>query len=378
MSEESTTDPVEAGITNAWNKFRDDLADHVDAGLDEGEMDELAITTAAGQSLTVTIEDEHVVIIAGETVFTTVCPFEAAHRVVRILRHNWKVLHPLFLDTELVDVPHIDDNPIVPRPVVVPILGTADSVEQLQQWVESTFQADLDVPLKVQDDGRITWELHGNDPLIVHVRNANRIEIWTILAREVDFEKAEAAIQKLSSENFNHQFFLQQDRLIMSRSVVAKPFVPQHLTDARREFTRFANRLQHLQNDLLSARAKQDRIDVAAAKEAQAKAEAELAEVKKELTEVLERTSRAERRAERLKLEQRWVSRNFKKASAERDEARAKLTRMQAVLHRALGTVDGQTEIQIFQPNLVEDDMIETEIGLVSMPRGYNDRNGVA
>lgn len=328
-------------LAEAWRGFRSHFAGHLDAALEEGQMEDLSITTAAGQTLTLTIEDDHVVIFAGDDVSSTASPDEAAFRVINIVRNSWQVVHPIFLDCALVDVPKIKDNPPISQPVVVPLLGTAESREQLQQWAVATFQAEIDVPLKVQNDDRITWTLKGKDPLIVHVRNSSRIEMWTILAREVEFEKAEATIRKLSSENFNYQFFLQQDRLIMSRTVVAEPFVPQHLTDARREFTRFANRLQHLRKDLLSARAKQDRLDVGAAKAAQEKAEAELADVKRELVEARERAESAENKAKLRSAARRRSADMLEVVSDERDQAQAELARLRELLATALETSNG-------------------------------------
>lgn len=323
-------------LAEAWRGFRSNIATHLDSALEEGQMEDLSITTAAGQTLNLTIEDEHVVIFAGDDVSSTTSPDEAAFRVINIVRNSWQVVHPIFLDCTLVAVPKIEDNPITPAPTRIPLLGTADSTEQLQEWVEAAFQADLDSKLKVHDDGLITWRLRGPNALVVQVRNPHRIEMWTILAREVDFEKAEAAIHKLSNEYITYRFFLRQDRLIMARTIVADPFVPQHLTDALGETTRTANRLQHLRKELLSNRAKQDRLDVAAAKAAQEKAEAELADVKRELVEARERAKSAERLADRRKLEKTWVGRNLKRVTAERDHAQAELTRLRELLATAL------------------------------------------
>lgn len=323
-------------LAEAWRGFRSNIATHLDSALEEGQMEDLSITTAAGQTLNLTIEDEHVVIFAGDDVSSTTSPDEAAFRVINIVRNSWQVVHPIFLDCTLVAVPKIEDNPITPAPTRIPLLGTADSTEQLQEWVEAAFQADLDSKLKVHDDGLITWRLRGPNALVVQVRNPHRIEMWTILAREVDFEKAEAAIHKLSNEYITYRFFLRQDRLIMARTIVADPFVPQHLTDALGETTRTANRLQHLRKELLSNRAKQDRLDVAAAKAAQEKAEAELADVKRELVEARERAENAERTAERRSIARRRSADMLEAMSDERDQARAELTHLRKLLATAL------------------------------------------
>ena len=130
----------------------------------------------------------------------------------------------------------------------------------------------------------------------------------------------------------------------MSRTLNADPFVPKHLTDALDQTTNLANRLQDLRYTLLSARAKQDRLDVAAAQAAQAAAESELAEVKKQLDDEVELRIEAEEFAEQAVAHAEmqdsgrlWAQRQMQRAEEERDAALAEL----ALIKKAVGDVLG-------------------------------------
>src|SRR5690554_6772994 len=114
MSGTPTEGYMDDYLAEAWRGFRSNIATHLDSALEEGQMEDLSITTAAGQTLNLTIEDEHVVIFAGDDVSSTISPDEAAFRVINIVRNSWQVVHPIFLDCTLVAVPKIEDNPITP------------------------------------------------------------------------------------------------------------------------------------------------------------------------------------------------------------------------------------------------------------------------
>ncbi|TXJ05760.1 MAG: hypothetical protein E6Q27_05065 [Aeromicrobium sp.] len=344
MNESSEARALDEQISKAWLDFRKNLAERLGEALDEDEFDEISVSTPTGKTLTITVEDEHVIVTAGNYLFTTDHEDEAAFEVFQILTKGWEVVHPLFLDTELVEVPRIPDNPPVEDPVVVPVLGSAESREELQRWVEATFQGNMDEELIVSNNGKIKWSLNGPEPLVVQVRNEGRIELWTLLATEVDFAKAEEALKELSNKHLSYKFFLRQDRLVMSRTLNADPFVPKHLTDALDQTTHLANRLQDLRDKLLSARAKQDRLDVAAAQAAQAAAEAELAEVKKQRDDELvlrieaeEFAEQAVARADRQDQRRRWAERKRQRAEEQRDAALAEL----ALIKKAVGDVLG-------------------------------------
>jgi hypothetical protein len=244
---------VDGTIERAWLELRLDLAERFAAILAGGEPASIELTTDAGRTLFVTVAEGHVVVGTGADVELSENVDEAAHAVYRILHEEWQVLHPVFLDSEAVVVPHVEEAPIVP---VVPVLGRADSTATLQSWVETTLQEPIAEPLRVRPNGEIAWA-RGGARAVVSVRNRHWVEVWTVLATQVSFGKARAEIERLSRQYVGVSFVLRQDRLVMSRMVDASPFVPAHLHDALRLQLDLAGRLTGLQATLLRKRARQ-------------------------------------------------------------------------------------------------------------------------
>ncbi|MGE3326373.1 MAG: hypothetical protein AB7N61_13325 [Acidimicrobiia bacterium] len=324
---------VDKQVDRAWMDLRLRLADRFAAGMAGEDIEPLDITTATGETLSITVDDEYVVVVAGDNIYTTANVDEAAYTVFQVLHDDWQVVHPIFLDTEIVAATTIADNPVGQPAVAVPVLGSAESREQLQVWVEATFQEGLSEKLRVARNVDIPWASRRGDPIVVSVRNDSRIELWTVLGREVSFKKARKAIDRLSAEYFGIKFYLRQDVLIMSRTLLAKPYVADHLTSALRDFTRVSDRLGGVAEEVLRERVKVERALVAEAEQAKATAEAALAESE-------ERARRAVRAAERRKMERAWVSRNLKRAQEERDAAQAELASLKSLLEKALGHQD--------------------------------------
>ena len=187
---------VDAQVDRAWLELRMDLAERFAAGMAAGEMEPIDFFTETGECLSIEVDAEQVIIIGeGHVVFSTNVD-EAAYRVYEILHEEWQVVHPVFLDSDVVDVPAVEDNPTGAE---VPTLGCADSKETLQAWVEATFQSLLDEPLRVHPDGAILWRRRrGLRPVFVNVRDQHWVEVWTVLATQVSFSKARRAIEKLS------------------------------------------------------------------------------------------------------------------------------------------------------------------------------------
>ena len=165
---------------------------------------------------------------------------------------------------------------------------------------------------------------------MVSVRNGGRIEFNAVLARRVGFRKAHEVMGELSRKWFGLKFFLVQDSLVMSQIVIAHPFAAEQLTTALSTFIKNVDELGWVQATVLSKRAKADRTQLVEAEKAKAAAEAALAEAEKQ-------KAQAERVAERRKQEHTWVSRNLKRATAERDALQAELAELKAVIGKAIG-----------------------------------------
>lgn len=311
---------VDTQMDQAWLDLRLRLADRVAAGIADGDMDPIDISTATGETLTVNVDDEHVVIIAGDDVYTTENVDKAAYAVFRVLHDDWRVIHPAFLDSEIVDVPAIDDYP---AKVVVPVFGKADSTEQLQEWVVATFSEDRSEPLKMGPEGEIWWRTPRGNSVVVKVRNEGRIEIRAVLARQVGFRKAHQEIDRLSRQYFGLKFFLIQDNLVMSQIVIAHPFCGEQLSDALRTFIVNTDELGWVAEKVLRKRVKAERDQLADAKQALADAEARLGD--------------AEVAADTAQDQVAHLKHDIARIRQERDVARTALNRMKRFLERGLG-----------------------------------------
>lgn len=95
---------VDKQMGRAWLDLRMHLADRLADAHATGDMEPIDISTATGETLTVNVEDEQVVIIAGEDIYTTDNVDEAAYTVFQVLHVDWQVVHPVFLDSQIVNV----------------------------------------------------------------------------------------------------------------------------------------------------------------------------------------------------------------------------------------------------------------------------------
>ena len=157
----------------------------------------------------------------------------AAHYVYAILHEMWDVVHPSFLaidpeDLGLVEEPPNEDS----KPRELPALAHSGSLEELNEWVDLALTPEFGHAPHRDDDGDICVSGKGEARAIVSVRSESRIEVWTILAEDVDARKAHEVIDEWSQQYSYHRFFLVEDRLVASIVLFAAPFVPGHLVAA--------------------------------------------------------------------------------------------------------------------------------------------------
>lgn len=325
---------VDDQVERAWLKFRMELADRFAAAQTDGGEEPVDFTSPKGVSMTAGIEDDHVVVRLGNHVHATVNVDEAAHHVVEIIRDRWEVLHPVFLDCPLVDLPPVPD---AEPEAVVPSLGRAESREQLQGWVESTLRAWRKGDIKVNPDGSMPWRTRGGNRVLVEVRNEGRIELVTVLARRVGFTKAHKVIDKLSRQWFGLKFFLVQDTLMMSQTVIAHPYAADQLTSALRTFMHNTDQLGWVAEKVESKRAKVDRTAIQALKKAHEEAQEALLAAAEELEVRADRIAAAGRTIEETEQVLEETQADLAAALRERDQARAELAKLRRTLELALG-----------------------------------------
>ena len=155
----------------------------------------------------------------------------AAHYAYAVLHEMWDVVHPSFLaidpeDLGLVDEPSLDE---ASAPGEVPDLVHPTSIESLNEWVDAALAPGFGHPPVRDDDGDICVSGEGRARAIVSVRAESRIEVWTIVARDVDVAKAHREIDRLSRQYSFHRFFVVDDMLVASMVLFADPFVPAQL-----------------------------------------------------------------------------------------------------------------------------------------------------
>ena len=307
---------VDRQVNRAWFELRLKVADRIADGLAAGEMEPLSIAVG-DELLMVTVSGGVVSVFDGDCdAFVTHNADEAAYEVFEVLHEEWQVIHPAFLESDLIDGFRQAQPPERRAPVAepAPALGRAETKEELQAWVEATFQAELEEPLKVDPHNDIRWNTPSGEPVVVSVRADDAIEIWAILGREVGLKKSRRMIDRLAHQYNGLKFFLSQDRLLMSYTLTAKPYVGEQLDRALGEFTAVFNGLDWVANAVLRKRAVVARDELTAALDAAHAAE--------------ERARRAERSAERRKQQREWASKNVRRLRAERDAARAEIERL--------------------------------------------------
>lgn len=263
---------LDTQVDRAWLDLRLELAEHFEAALASDEPEPLDITAPSGETLTALVEDGFITIFAGDETYTSGNVDEAAFTVFQVLHEDWQVVHPAFLDSGIVEGPVLEE-PTVAAPVV-PVLGMAESQEQLQAWVEATFQEGRTEPLRIAPGGRIYWSTRGGGRVTVRVRNAVRVELSAVVARNVSFKKAHAVIDDLATRLFGLKLFLVQDTLMMSQIIIANPYAPDQVRNALRTFSADLDKLNEwVPEQVLRKRVRRERDQVAKAEKAQAEAE---------------------------------------------------------------------------------------------------------
>ena len=157
----------------------------------------------------------------------------AAHYVYAILHEMWDVVHPSFLAIDPEDLGLVDEPPSVEaRPVELPDMVRPASLESLNEWVDATLEPEFGHTPYRDDDGDICVNGQHDATAIVRVRSQNRIEVWTIVAHEVNRKKARREVDRLSRHYSFHRFFVVDDMLVASIVLFADPFVPAQLVKA--------------------------------------------------------------------------------------------------------------------------------------------------
>lgn len=254
---------VDKQVEDAWRALRRDLADRFAVGVETGEMDDTDIATPDGRMLSIQVDEDVVVLMADDHFQVTANVEEAAYDVCRLLQHDWQVIHPMFLDSAVIDVPEVDDNPIGIR---VPTLGFAETQDELHGWVVASFNDGRDEPIVVAPNGDIVWASDQQRAVSVSVRTNCWIEVWAVIATDVSLTRARRVVEKLSRKHPVVKFAIQHHRIIASRVLDTGPFVPQHLFDAVTMQLDLVDELGWVAGKLLRKRARESQRKIAGAR----------------------------------------------------------------------------------------------------------------
>ena len=157
----------------------------------------------------------------------------AAHYAYAVLHEMWDVVHPSFLAIDPDDLSLVDEPPTPDaKPREVPAMAHPSSLEELNDWVDIALTPEFGHAPHRDDDGDICVSGKADARAIVSVRSESRIEVWTVLAEDVEVRKAHELIDEWSQQYSYHRFFLVEDRLVASIVLFAAPFVPGHLVAA--------------------------------------------------------------------------------------------------------------------------------------------------
>lgn len=186
---------------------------------------------------------------------------QVAHIAVTVLRDVWGVLMPTLVDTaglDLVGEAVTEPEVGVAHPsndAAVPDLVESADPEVVARWTDHVLGEVFGHPPRRDPDGDIRVSGHDGGRAVVAQRADGRIEVWSVLARQVRFKAAHRAADRLSSTYRDVRFFLAQDVLVASVVVESDPFVPRHVVAAMRRVLEVSRRTQDLEYRLRRRRA---------------------------------------------------------------------------------------------------------------------------
>ena len=156
----------------------------------------------------------------------------AAHFACVVLHEMWETVHPSFIDVdgdiELFDAP----APIAMANTELPAVVHPSSIDALRKAVDAALLPEIGNPPQHDEDGDIPISIEPGGTAWVSVRAEEAVEVWTILASDVNHKKALRQINRLSRKYPFHRFFVFRDCLMASAVVTADPFAPNHLIRA--------------------------------------------------------------------------------------------------------------------------------------------------
>lgn len=169
--------------------------------------------------------------------------------VERWLRLSRSVPHPSFIEVTDSDLVLVDPPQDLVQPVVEPQIPeclTATSPDDLRLWVERVLTARLGHEPRLAKDGSFYVNTEAGQ-VAIRVGRRPVLDVWAIVARKVDVRRARKHVARMTARFHFFSFALVGDRVIVSTTVNASPFCPEHLD---RAITSTLEYLEHQAPDL--------------------------------------------------------------------------------------------------------------------------------
>lgn len=235
---------VDESVAAAWLQFRVRLADHV-VDLDDGDCVLLRVEAASvslqlrarhGEIRATWMWADHTAHPVVDQVVVDPCDVDAYAVTVQRVLLAAGAPHPAFVEVLEGDLVLVDPPDVLVEPAVAPSApeyAQPASAEQLAGWARLVaaqwLGRDLDEP---GDDG-VIWMAQGDDRVGIRVGDARpTLEVVATVARGVDKARARKVVARLGAKWHFLSFSLTGDRIEVSVSVNASPFVRDHLDHA--------------------------------------------------------------------------------------------------------------------------------------------------
>ena len=176
-----------------------------------------------------------------------------------VLREVFHVTHPVFLDSnvlaEILQEPEITESPDIPsgREEMI-VYGSLDEVQLAAAVAEELSEVFGAVPMRDQDSDFAVRV--GSTMIFIRIpSDCKEIRLFSVLVHDVSGRsRAAEVINDINAHSRWVRFALVGDKIFVSMSVHASPFVPSHLRQAITEMTNVADGVDGLLADSLQGK----------------------------------------------------------------------------------------------------------------------------
>lgn len=242
---------VDREVEAAWLQFQVRLADHMAAmdedstfgltveGADGGHAVELFVRTvghgghavlwnwADGADRRGAAHDTKVRVQASR--------LDAHVRRIRDVLVAEGVPHPSFVDVHDEQLVLVDSPRDIVAPRATPEMPESvvpASPDELQMWVTRVLHERIGRAPRAHEDGSVTLSMKGSRVTIRVSTSRPIIEVWSVVAKDVDVRKARKHVARINARFHFFAFALVGNRIVVASTVNAQPFCPEHLNRA--------------------------------------------------------------------------------------------------------------------------------------------------